>query len=52
MFVKHGDNNEGKILSVISSEEELTEEQKKTVQKVSKQKIEDQDSSSDETSGR
>lgn len=35
MFIKRGDNSEGKILSVIETEE-LTDEQKKTAKDLSK----------------
>jgi hypothetical protein len=43
MFIKHGD---GKILNVVDSEE-LTEEQKQAVKKVSKELIKQSDESAD-----
>ena len=43
MFIKHGD---GKIMTVLE-EEELTEDQKKAAQDLSKQRVKQSDSTSD-----
>jgi hypothetical protein len=50
-FIKHGD---GKIVSVLDTDEELTEEQKKSVKKISQQVAsqEGQTDSSNKKSGR